>query len=236
MTVQDRSNKETQGMNANKIRILFIIIFLSAGIISACSFPSGQPTPTPSPSATSMPQPTPTETETPLPPTPEFAPVCDSSASPIPTSALCQVPIAEAGSTFCESKKPYNLIYINQGAAYDVLTNGFWCTNGGLKNGKQVLTCTGPMASDYQVSVCDPACAIPTANVKVTQCPQGFNYNDIQGCCTQEPVQFNQNCTVLNLETTRCVVNCSVFKKRNECNSNYIACEWDTHIKKCMPR
>ena len=201
---------------------------------SACNLPT---TPTISPTETATPVITPTQSDTPVPATPAFAPFCKpDAATSIPMSSLCRLPIAEAGSAFCVKKIPYNLIYINAGATYEVLTPGFRCSDGGMKGDRQLLSCIGPMATNFGVSVCDPACAAPTIPANITQCPQGFNYNDLQGCCTQQPKQVNQNCVTLSIESTSCVVDCHEFRKKGECNDNFYACEWDYASKVCKSR
>jgi hypothetical protein len=223
-------------------KILFSLLVANLLIIvgtSACNLPAAPnpQTPTSTPSETATPKSTPTETEIPASATPELAQLCQpdtSTNASVPST--CQLPMAQAGSTFCEKKNPYNLVYINQGSTYEVLTRGFDCTEAGLKNGKQLLTCTGIMASGYELRVCDAACAIPTVQADVKACPQGFNYNDLQGCCTQDPIQIGQNCTVLKLETITCVVDCSVYKKRAWCNANSNACVWDAETKSCLLR
>jgi hypothetical protein len=219
---------------------IFAGILLSV-ILTACSFPTvsdtqnGAVTPGPaaSPTGTAMPAPMPTA---PASATPELAPFCEAGAVIVSPPAQCQLPIAEESSIFCVKKKPYNLIFINKGATYEALTAGFWCTDAGMKDGRQMVTCTGQMATDFEVSVCDPACAIPTAQATITQCPQGYNYNNLLGCCTQEFQQIYQNCVTLKLTTKSCLVDCSVFRKKSICNKNYIACEWNDATRKCEMR
>jgi hypothetical protein len=213
---------------------LLLIIGTSACNLSAAQTPQIS---TLSPTVTAIPVIAPTQSDTPIPPTPEFAPFCKpGDTTNIPTPSSCRLPIAEAGSSFCNKKVPYNLIYINAGATYEVLTPGFRCSDEGMKDNRQLLTCIGPMASNFGVSVCDPACAVPTIPANITQCPPDFNYNDLQGCCTQEPKQINQNCVTLSIESTTCVVNCREFRKRSECNHNFYACEWDNASKVCRSR
>ena len=85
-------------------------------------------------------------------------------------------------------------------------------------------------------SLNNPACAVPTVQAEITQCPQGFNYDSLQGCCSQEPIQLQQNCVTLKLETTSCVVNCGEFTKKGSCNENSYACEWDGETNLCELR
>lgn len=213
-------------------------------IIVACNLPfipisqpiTETPTPTLSPTETATPVITPTEPGTPVPATPEFAPFCEPGSADVPAPPQCQLPIAEQSTVFCTDKIPYNLIFINEGATYALLTDGFKCSDAGKKDGRQMITCSGPMASSFEVRVCDPACAIPTVQAEITQCPLGFNYNDIQGCCTQEPLPVQQNCVLLKLGTKSCVVDCSEFTKKSSCDNNSYACEWNDDDKVCQLR
>ena len=128
------------------------------------------------------------------------------------------------------------MIFVNKGATYEALTKGFRCLDNGMKNGRQIVACTGNMASQFEVSVCDPACIIPTVQAETTQCPPDYNYNNLQGCCTQGFQQFQQNCVTLKLNTTSCLVDCSVYTKKSTCNKNSIACIWNEKSRICEVR
>ena len=71
-------------------------------------------------------------------PTPEFAPFCETGAQTASPLSQCQVPIVEESSTFCSDKAPYNLILMDEGLTYEVLTEGFVCSDAGMKNDKQI--------------------------------------------------------------------------------------------------
>ena len=221
-----------------------LIGLLLIGISLACNMLSTQvpivetetPLPTPSLAETATLSPPPTETLVPFTPTPEFAPVCEPDAASIPTPADCQLPIAEQSSIFCTNKIPYNLILINEGATYEVLSEGFQCTDAGINNGKKIVTCTGLMGSSFELKVCDPACAVPTVQAEITQCPQSYIYDNLRGCCTQELGPVDQNCMILNLATRSCVVNCNEITKEAACERNSYACEWDDNNDVCQLR
>lgn len=169
--------------------------------------------------------------------TPEFAPFCaaDSSASAAPI-AQCQLPVAEESSTFCIKKDAYNLILIDEGATYEVLTEGFRCTDAGMKDDKQMITCTGKFVADFAVNVCNPDCVVPTVEAAVTACPSDYNYDAFQGCCTQNAQQLAPNCQAYNFKTTSCVVRCFQFKKARDCKDNSWTCDWNEKYKICEPR
>jgi len=218
--------------------------FLLNGISAACSTPLNSNTQveieTPTSMVISTGTATVTHTPTELVPTitatPEFAPICDPDPPNTPTASACQFPLAEESTTFCAKKSPYNLIIMNLGATYEAIGENFECSDAGTKDGKQLVTCTGPMVSTFGVNVCDPACAIPTVQADLTQCPQGYVFNNIQGCCSQFFQPTNQNCELLILKTKSCVVDCSVFTKKSTCDKNFIACEWNGARNVCQLR
>jgi hypothetical protein len=230
-------------MNRN-LYLIILIGLLLVGITAACAMPfipTPQPeteTPAPplSPTETATLTSTPTELVETATATPEFAPFCELGTASMPTPSECRIPIAEQSSIFCTRKVPYNLIFINEGATYEVLNEGFTCSDAGMKDGRQMVTCTGPMATAFRVKVCDLACAIPTVQAEITQCPQGYVYNNQQGCCSQELQAIDQNCELLTLKTKSCVVDCSLFTKKKNCEKNSYACEWNSANKTCQLR
>jgi hypothetical protein len=223
---------------------IILTVLLSTGITSACTMPSGlisgldteTPVPAPSPTETATLETFPTETSVPASATPELAPLCSPDGDSGPPYPQCEITIAEQSSAFCNKKVPYNLILINEDATFEALTEGFECTDAGMKDDKQMVTCTGPMASTFSVRVCDPACAVPTVQAEVTQCSDGYLFDDLLGCCTQQAQPAYLNCQVLTFETTSCIVDCGVFKKKAKCEDNSYACEWNGATKTCQLR
>jgi hypothetical protein len=215
-----------------------LLIFITAG----CTLPQMQPTvlPTAVPSATQAATPLPTATLTEVviaaSPTSEFAPLCDANSASAAELPQCQFPIVEESSTFCSKKNPYNLILVSEGMTYEVLTENFNCTDSGKKDGRQLLTCTGPMASKFEVNVCDPTCVVPTVQVENKKCPQDYNYNTFQGCCTKEVQMLNRNCMVYEFKTTSCLVDCRAYTTEATCGKNYYACLWDVQNEFCYAR
>lgn len=212
------------------------------GIATGCNLPfsSTSDAATPSPTATftqtAAPVASPTEAGPTATPMPKLAPICAPNLSEVLPPPTCRVPIAEETSVFCTKKSPYNLLLINAGATYEVLTRGFRCSNEGMKNDRQIVTCTGPMALSFEVRVCDPTCAVPTVQAESTQCPQGYVFDFLQGCCTQNLSTLQPNCEVLKLKTKSCSVNCAEFTKEKTCNNNSFACVWDGTDKVCRLR
>ena len=226
-----------------------LIVLLSLGFITACNIsttPTQQPeteTPTPTVSSTKTvpPAPTATKTITPVPATktaratatPKFAPICNSdSAMP----SRCQLPIAEQSSAFCIKKFPTNLILINEGASYKLLHKYIRCSDEGMKNGKKILSCTGPMAFYYELRVCDSACSSSVVASGATQCPQNYHYDDLLGCCAEEPQEIEQGCVVLKLDTPSCMIDCAEFTNKTACTNYGYACRWDSTNNECYLR
>ena len=227
---------------------------LLIGSLVACGIPSAQ---TPQPETeTPVPTATPTKSETATPiaspseaatstssatvqvilatSTPKFAPFCEPSSANVATPIVCQAPIAEQSSSFCSRKTPYNLILINEGSTYKTLSEDVTCSDAGMKNGKQMLTCTGPMVTPFELKVCDPSCSLPKFQTGTTHCPQNYTYNDFFGCCEQKPHPADTNCVVLNLQTRSCVIECNEFIDQKTCDQNAYACVWDRENNVCL--
>lgn len=170
--------------------------------------------------------------------TPKFAPFCQPSSAVVftPTPFQCQLPIAEQSSLYCSNKAPYNLILINIGSTYEVSNENITCSDGGRKDGQQILICTGPMALPFDLEVCDPSCALPRFNPGTTHCPENYTFNESRGCCGQGQQPVDQNCVVLKLETRSCVINCAVYTDQTTCDKNAYACTWDAEFKMCQRR
>jgi hypothetical protein len=185
---------------------------------------------------TSLPTATLTESAPTASATPEFAPFCEAGAETSTTLSTCDFPAAEEISTYCSEKDPYNLILVEKGLTYEPLTEGIRCLDSGIKDGKQLVACTGPLATDFELSVCDPSCVIPTVQAAITSCPQDYNYNSQQGCCTNEIQTLDQNCQTFEFKTGTCVVRCFEFGRESKCKRNAWACEWNDKDKVCELR
>lgn len=229
---------------------------LVIGFSLACGIPFTQaplpetetpaPTLTAGPTSTETPLPTaigiitlapaPTESGLPVTPGPMFAPFCQPSSASVATPIQCREPIAEQSGAFCSDKVPFNLIQINLGSTYEISTESISCSEVGLKDGKLLLLCTGPMVLSFEMKVCDPACDYPTFSTGTTRCPEDLHYNELYGCCEREPIPIEQNCVVLKLDTIRCVIGCSEFTDRATCEKNGRACSWDREWNTCYQR
>lgn len=222
-------------------KIYWIILtgLLLTVLTTACNLAisqSADATTVPTVSATETPAATATLPAPTASPTPAFAPFCTADTVSVLPPSQCQAPVAEESSTFCSEKDPYNLILLDPGLTYEVLTKGFKCADAGKKDDRQMITCTGLMSSTFELNVCDPTCVIPTVEAAITQCPQDYFYNDVQGCCTQEAQQVNQTCTVQKFNTTSCTANCDNIRRKSNCLKNSFACVWNYEEKSCQLR
>jgi len=214
-------------------RLIIFTALLLIGITSSCngSFTLNQPTATPTatlpPAKSATPIPSATETTIPASPTPEFAAFCEPGMDSVPLPAECQLPIAEQSSVFCTKKNPYNLILMNPDATYEEQSELVWCSDAGMKEGRQMVTCTGVMATSFELRVCDPSCAAPVVQVESAQCPDGYKFNIFHNCCTQEPLPADQSCVSLKLKTKSCIVDCAQHKKKKSCKKDFYACKWE---------
>jgi len=239
-----------------------LISMFLVGMIVACNFPTPPvkqskavvPTPTESPTETSTPVPTATDTATSVPPTatetfvptatsistrilatatPQFAPFCESDAA---RQSQCQYPIAVQSSAFCEDKSPYNLIALNDRATYQLLHEHIQCSEAGVINGQRMIICTGPMAYYFELRVCDSACSSLSIETGSLRCPLGYNYNNLQGCCTKETQEVNGGCVVLKLRTKSCSIDCGQFTSSTTCTNYGYACRWNYENNTCQLR
>lgn len=166
-------------------------------------------------------------------PTSQFAPFCESDTA---RQSQCHYPIAEQSSTFCENKSPYNLIALNDRATYQVLHEYVQCSETGVIDGQRMITCTGPMAYYFELRVCDSACSTLSIEIRSAKCPLGYNYNNLQGCCTKETQEVNGGCTVLKLRTISCSIDCGQFTTKTSCTNYGYACRWDADNAVCYLR
>ncbi len=170
--------------------------------------------------------PVPTDTTTPT--IVAQAPFCVWDATPTPGSSQCTLPSGTQRDQFCVSKVPYTLIAIPAGDTYQVLTPGITCSDAGIKNNFQLLTCTGLASYTFAVKVCNADCALlpVTATAQPTgACPNGYDYLSDQQCC--QAAQNDQNgCLTLKFDTGVCgQLDCSQYANMSSCTSHK-TCKW----------
>jgi hypothetical protein len=222
-------------------RFVILTGLLLIGIAASCNLPASTApeetkTPKPAPATSTATTTAPAEVTPTVSATPELAPICEADATNA-APPQCRTLDAKESSVFCVDKKPYNLILIDQGLTYESLTKGIRCSDAGKKDQWQRITCTGKMAYDFKLNVCDSTCVIPTVEAGTTQCPQGYNFNYYQGCCTQGFQQNQQNCKVYTFRTTTCVFNCSMYNNKMwKCRKQSLACVWNNEWRTCENR
>jgi hypothetical protein len=128
------------------------------------------------------------------------------------------------------------LIVLNDRATYQALHEYIQCSEAGIIDGQRMVTCTGPMAYYFELQVCDSACSALSIETGAAQCPLGYNYNNLQGCCTDETQEVNGGCVVLKLKTKSCVIDCDEFTTEKTCTNYGYACRWDHTNDLCQLR
>ncbi len=215
-------------MISNRIRISFAsILLLLLGVSCASSTLVSTPTDTSLPpleTPTLVPVPTDTSTATAV----SQALFCVWNETPTPSSNQCALPTGDQRDQFCVNKIPYTLIAIPVGDTYQPVTAGFTCDDAGVKNNFQLLTCTGPRSSAFNLRVCNTTCAVPSPAVTATpsgRCPSGYDYLADQQCC-QAAANDQNGCVTLSFDTSSCgYVDCSQFSTSSSCSSHN-TCKW----------
>lgn len=166
--------------------------------------------------------------------TPGMAPFCEDTEAVIQSS--CEYPFARQSGAFCVDKSPYNLIALSDGATYELLHNYVQCEEAGVQDGQRNVICTAPMAFYFELKVCDSACTSLQIETDYDRCPFGYQYNNLQNCCTNSIQEVSQGCTVLKLKTISCAFDCEQFKSSSTCSSYGYSCRWDYSTSTCRLR
>ena len=122
---------------------------------------------------------------------PAYAPMCQASSyvpSAVISSGACQVPDVNVGASYCEYNEPFTTVDLAPGATYQVLTDGYKCTEAVI-DGQRRLSCTGPDNTTGEVTVCNTACSSQPSVTGATQvCDPGYNLDASTGSCLYSPV------------------------------------------------
>lgn len=121
-----------------------------------------------------------------------IAPYCQSSSyiptGKVSTTGACQVPDTTVKGNYCASKSGYTTLQIPPGAAFQVTSKDFKCTDATV-NGQRILTCSGPGNSTGQVKICNAACSgQPTETGNTAVCDPGYSLDASRTTCTYAPV------------------------------------------------
>ncbi|NOH01329.1 MAG: serine/threonine protein kinase [Chloroflexi bacterium] len=150
-------------------------------------------TPTPLPTAMVEPTPLPTNTEV-LPTSPVFAPAC-------PAEVAFPTPAGRETDNYCVQKIPYANALLEETATFEVLnTDGAKCRVEAVKNGEQVLSCTGPSFSVIQLKVCK----LPElSSEELARCAPDSTYNAGNQCCVPLPPE-EAGCRIIEIKLKGC--------------------------------
>jgi len=179
-----------------------VVLFSSLLLLSACSMGKVTGTP-PAPkietvvvvvTATSSTEATPSPTETEAPP-----PLCEVE----PGATACELPEADIRDKFCISKVPYILMAFPKGTSFDVVDEGFTCTDEGIRGGEQMVSCYGPQLYSFDLKVCNAACVPSGAVLEQGACEDGFGYDSTKDCCLRLPTT-DSNCKVIQVDLGAC--------------------------------
>jgi len=128
---------------------------------------------------------------------PQLAPFCQDAAT------TCDAPVANVRDKFCSNKVPYTLMAFPEGTSFEVITPGFTCSDEGLRDGNQMVSCSGPELYSFDLKVCNTACNSIGTDSADGQCPEGYGYDSAQQCCAAVPAP-DSGCIVLKVDLRDC--------------------------------
>lgn len=183
-------------MNASRFVLLSSLLLLTA-----CTLPTGTETPPPQAvetvvvvvTATSPPKATPSPTETETPP----------ALCPVDPELFCALPEAEVRDKFCNRKVPYILMVFPKGTSFEVLDEGFTCTDEGIRGGEQMVSCYGPQLYSFDLRVCNTGCVPSGPVLEQGACEDGFGYDETNNCCMRLPTT-ETNCKTIQIDLGAC--------------------------------
>jgi hypothetical protein len=182
---------------------LIAMLILSVLALSACnSVFVPAPTPTPAPTAilpTSAPPPIQPVVASPT-ASVQSAPLCTVD----PLALACTPPLVEERDKFCVKKIPYALMALPVGTNFQPADSGLTCTDEGVRDGMQMVSCTGKRLVSYDLKVCNSTCsAAAPLTTGTAQCPQGYGYNAAAGCCWPMPAP-DAGCKLFKVDIGTC--------------------------------
>ena len=183
---------------------LIALLILSVFALSACSsvfVPVATPTLAPPPilpAATNPPPPIQPVVASPT--TLQSAPMCTAD----PLAAVCTPPLVEERDKFCVKKIPYALLALPVGSTFQPAQAGLTCTDEGIRDGMQMVSCSGTRLYSYQLKVCNPACsAAAPLTANASQCPAGYGYSAGANCCWPMPAP-DAGCQLFKVDIGTC--------------------------------
>ena len=193
------------GSSRKKALFIAVPLILLAGLAGVFFFSSSRPLslpqdiaiPTQTEQPTQVPSPTSEALVVAAPTEPQFTPVCQDAP------ATCSIPIADVLDKFCVNKVPYTLLAFPEGTTFEVVTPGFTCNDEGLRDGNQVVSCSGQELVSFDLKVCNSTC--DSTGIASTQgkCPDGYGYDSAQQCCAAVPTP-DSGCTMIQVDLRDC--------------------------------
>ena len=178
---------------------LIVLFILSVLALSACnSIFVPVPTLTPAPTAILLP----------TNPLPIASPTASAQSAPLcsldPLAEACMPPFVEALDKFCVEKMPYVLLALPVGSTFQPADAGLTCTDEGVRDGAQMVSCTGQHLISYNLKVCNSTCsaAAPLAS-RTGQCPESYGYNSGGNCCWPMPAP-DAGCILFKVDVGTC--------------------------------
>jgi serine/threonine protein kinase len=193
------------GSSRKKLWFVAVPLILLAGLAGVFSFRSFRPSsllldtviPTRTEEATRLPSPTNEVLAVVAPTEPQFAPVCQDAP------ASCDAPSADVRDKFCVNKIPYTLLALPEGSTFEVVTSGFKCSDEGVRDNSQMVSCTGQELVSFDLKVCNSACNATDTVSAGGQCPDGYGYDSAGQCCAAV-LAPDSGCTVIKVDLRDC--------------------------------
>jgi len=184
--------------------VLIAMLVLSMLILSACNsifVPAITPTSVPTAMLLPTNPPPPIQTVAASPTASvQSAPLCTVD----PLASACTPPLVEERDKFCVKKVPYVLMALPVGTTFQPAESGLNCTDESVRDGKQMVSCTGARLNSYDLKVCNSTCSAAAPLATGTgQCPDGYGYNAAAACCWPMPAP-DAGCILFTVDIGSC--------------------------------
>jgi hypothetical protein len=124
------------------------------------------------------------------------------AVDPLVTS--CAAPKVEERAKYCFEKLPYTQFAMAPGVTFEPVDPGLKCADQGIRNGEQVIACTGQNLYSYTLKVCNAACTAASAlTVDASKCAEGYGYSSEANCCWPIPKE-DAGCTLVKVDIGTC--------------------------------
>lgn len=183
-------------------RIPFVAVILSVLLAGCITVFEPVATPTAAPTEILLPTNVPTQE-----PVQSVVPPTESQSVPLctvdPLYTACAAPKVEQRDKYCVEKAPYNQYATAPGITFEAVEPGLKCADQGLRNGEQVIACTGQGLTSYTLKVCNAACSPSALTVDAAKCPDGYGYSAEASCCWPVPAT-DAGCVFIKVDIGAC--------------------------------